>query len=59
LLGVVTFGTFAGSMLPFILRRVGLDPATASAPLVATLVDVAGVVIYFSMALLLLRGTML
>jgi magnesium transporter len=59
LIGVVMFGTLAGSMLPFALRRVGLDPATASAPLVATLVDVTGVVIYFSVALLLLRGTLL
>ncbi len=58
-LGVVTFGTFAGSMLPFVLRRLGLDPAAASAPFVATLVDVTGVVIYFSIAALLLRGTIL
>ena len=47
LLGVVLFGTLVGSMLPFILRRVGLDPASASAPLVATLVDVTGLLIYF------------
>ncbi|MBK7861476.1 MAG: magnesium transporter [Archangiaceae bacterium] len=59
LIGVVTFGALAGAMLPFILRRVGADPATASAPFVATLVDVTGLVIYFSMALLILRGTML
>lgn len=59
LVGVVTFGTCVGSMLPFILRRLGLDPATASAPFVATLVDVTGVVIYFSTALFLLRGTLL
>lgn len=59
LVGVVTFGTFAGSMLPFILRRLGLDPATASAPLVATMVDVTGVIIYFSLALLILRGSLL
>ncbi len=58
-LGVVTFGTFAGSMLPFVLRRVGLDPAAASAPFVATLVDVTGVVIYFTAAAMLLRGTIL
>ncbi len=58
-LGVVTFGTFAGSMLPFLLRRVGLDPAAASAPFVATLVDVTGVLIYFTTAAFLLRGTML
>ena len=59
LLGVVTFGSFAGSMLPFLLRRLGLDPASASAPFVATLVDVTGVVIYFTVALLMLRGTLL
>jgi len=59
LLGVVTFGTLAGSMLPFILRRLGFDPATASAPFVATLVDVTGLVIYFTVALLILRGTLL
>jgi magnesium transporter len=59
LLGVVTFGTIAGSMLPFILRRVGLDPASASAPFVATLVDVTGLIIYFSVAKIVLRGTLL
>ncbi len=59
LIGVVTFGTLVGAMLPFALKRVGLDPASASAPLVATLVDVTGLVIYFSLALLLLRGTYL
>lgn len=59
LVGVVLFGTVAGSMLPFILRRVGVDPASASAPFVATLVDVTGLVIYFSTASLILRGTML
>jgi magnesium transporter len=59
LLGVVLFGTTAGSMLPFLLRRLGLDPASASAPFVATLVDVTGLVIYFSMASLILRGTLL
>jgi magnesium transporter len=59
LVGVVTFGTFAGSMLPFILRRLGLDPATASAPFVATLVDVTGIVIYFSVASMLLGEIML
>ncbi|HRQ77259.1 MAG TPA: magnesium transporter [Gemmatimonadaceae bacterium] len=58
-LGVVLFGTLTGAMLPFVLRKVGFDPASASAPLVATLVDVTGVVLYFSMALLLLRGTLL
>jgi magnesium transporter len=50
LIGVVAFGTIAGSMLPFILRRLGLNPASASAPFVATLVDVTGLVIYFSIA---------
>lgn len=59
LVGVVTFGTITGSMLPFALRRAGFDPASASAPFVATLVDVTGLVIYFSVALTLLRGTLL
>jgi magnesium transporter len=59
LIGVVTFGTLAGSLLPFVLRKLGFDPASASAPFVATLVDVTGLVIYFSVALLLLRGTLL
>jgi magnesium transporter len=59
LIGVVTFGTLAGSALPFVLRRLGFDPASACAPFVATLVDVTGLVIYFSVASLLLRGTLL
>ena len=59
LVGVVLFGVLAGSLLPFALRRMNLDPASASAPFVATLVDVAGVVLYFSLAALLLRGTLL
>ncbi|MCG3135635.1 MAG: Magnesium transporter MgtE [Planctomycetes bacterium] len=59
LLGIVLWGTLAGSMLPFALRRAGLDPASASAPLVATLVDVTGVVIYFTAALTFLRGSLL
>jgi magnesium transporter len=59
LIGVVMFGTFAGSLLPFILRRLGADPASASAPFVATLVDVTGLVIYFSVASVVLRGTLL
>ena len=59
LLGVVTFGTLTGSMLPFILRRCGLDPASASAPFVATLVDVTGIIIYFSVAKMVLSGTLL
>jgi magnesium transporter len=59
LIGVVCFGTFAGAVLPFTLRRLGFDPASASAPFVATLVDVTGLVIYFSVAAVLLRGTLL
>jgi magnesium transporter len=59
LVGVVLFGSLAGSMLPFLLRRLGLDPASASAPFVATLVDVTGLVIYFSAAYIVLRGTLL
>ena len=59
LVGVVTWGTIGGAMLPFLLRRLGLDPATSSAPFVATLVDVTGLVIYFNVALLVLRGTLL
>ena len=59
LVGVVTFGSLAGSMLPFLLRRLGADPASASAPFVATLVDVTGIVIFFSVAALMLRGTLL
>src|SRR5207344_883003 len=55
LIGVVMFGTIAGSMLPFLLRRCGLDPASASAPFVATLVDVTGLVIYFTVASAILR----
>ncbi len=58
-LGIVLWGTLAGSMLPLLLRKLGLDPATASAPFVATLVDVTGLVIYFSFALLFLKGTLL
>jgi magnesium transporter len=59
LIGVVGFGTLTGSMLPFILRSLRFDPATASAPFVATLVDVTGLCIYFGVALLILRGTLL
>jgi magnesium transporter len=59
LVGVVTCGTLAGSVLPLLLRRLGFDPASASAPLVATLVDVSGIVIYFTLASLILRGTLL
>ena len=59
LIGIILWGTLAGSMLPFLLRRLGLDPATSSAPFVATLVDVSGLIIYFSVASLILRGTLL
>jgi len=59
LVGVVTFGTMAGSMLPFLLRRLGLDPASASAPFVATLVDVTGLVIYFAVGSFILSGALL
>jgi magnesium transporter len=59
LIGIVLWGTLAGSMLPFLLRRLGFDPATSSAPFVATLVDVTGLIIYFSVAVFILRGTLL
>jgi magnesium transporter len=59
LIGVVTWGTLAGSMLPLVLRKMGFDPASASAPFVATLVDVSGIVIYFTTASLILGGTLL
>ena len=59
LVGVVVWGTLTGSMLPFLLRRLGFDPATSSAPFVATLVDVTGLIIYFTIAIMLLRGTLL
>lgn len=59
LVGVVLWGSVAGSMLPFVLRRAGFDPASASAPLVATLVDVTGLVIYFTIASIVLRGVLL
>ena len=59
LVGVVLWGSLMGSMLPLLLKKAGFDPATSSAPFVATLVDVTGLVIYFSVALLLLRGTLL
>ena len=59
LVGVVMWGTLAGSMLPFLMVRLGADPATSSAPFVATLVDVTGLVIYFSVAALILSGTLL
>lgn len=59
LIGVVTWGSLAGSMLPFVLRSIGFDPATSSAPFVATLVDVTGLVIYFLVAKIILTGTLL
>ncbi len=59
LIGIVTFGSLTGSMLPFILKRLGFDPASASAPFVATLVDVTGISIYFSVAYLVLSGSLL
>ena len=59
LVGVVLWGTLTGSLLPFLMRRLGFDPAVSSAPFVATLVDVTGLVIYFSVALVVLRGTLL
>jgi magnesium transporter len=59
LIGVVLWGTFAGSMLPIVLKRLGMDPAVSSAPFVATLVDVTGIVIYFEVAARVLRGTLL
>ena len=59
LVGIVMFGTLTGSMLPLLLKRLGLDPAVSSAPFVATLVDVTGIVIYFSVASLILGGILL
>jgi magnesium transporter len=59
LVAIVLWGTLVGSMLPLILRRLGFDPATSSAPFVATLVDVTGLVIYFSVGLVVLKGTLL
>jgi magnesium transporter len=59
LVAIVLWGTLVGSMLPLILRKLGFDPATSSAPFVATLVDVTGLVIYFSVGLVVLRGTLL
>ena len=59
LIAIVLWGTLSGSMIPFVLRRFGFDPATSSAPFVATLVDVTGIVVYFSIAAFVLRGTLL
>ena len=59
LVAIVLWGTLIGSLLPLVMRRLGFDPATSSAPFVATLVDVTGLMIYFSVALVVLRGTLL
>jgi magnesium transporter len=59
LIGIVMWGSIMGAMLPFVLKKCGLDPATSSAPFVATLVDVTGLIIYFCTAMLILRGTLL
>ncbi|WP_437790128.1 magnesium transporter [Sorangium sp. So ce693] len=59
LVGIVAWGTLAGAMLPFVIRRLGFDPASASAPFVATLVDVSGLVIYFNVAQVILQGSLL
>lgn len=59
LLGVVLWGVITGSMLPFVLKRLNFDPASASAPFVATLVDVTGLIIYFTVAAMFLSGTLL
>jgi len=59
LVGIVMWGSLMGSMLPLVIKRVGFDPATSSAPFIATLVDVTGLMIYFTVALVILRGTML
>ncbi len=59
ILGVVTWGTIMGSMLPLVLKRFGADPATSSTPFIATLVDVTGLILYFSIAVILLKGTLL
>lgn len=59
LVGIVLWGSLSGSMLPFLLRKLKLDPATASAPFVATIVDVSGIIIYFTIATAMLKGIML
>jgi magnesium transporter len=59
LIGCVLWGSVMGAMLPFLLRRLGFDPASASAPFVATLVDVTGLIIYFTVASIILRGSLL
>jgi magnesium transporter len=59
LIGIVLWGTLSGSMIPIILKRFKVDPATSSAPFVATLVDVTGLIIYFTIAAIILKGTLL
>ncbi len=59
IIGIVLWGTLSGSMLPFILKRLGADPATSSTPLVTTIVDIVGLIIYFTVAIIILRGTLL
>jgi len=59
LIGIVMWGTLSGSMVPMVLKKCKIDPATSSAPFVATLVDVTGLVIYFSIAAIFLKGTLL
>ncbi len=59
LVGVVLWGSLSGSMLPLLLKKLGADPATSSAPFVATLVDVTGLIIYFSVAVMFLKGVLL
>jgi len=59
LIGIVMWGTLSGSMIPMVLKKIKIDPATSSAPLVATLVDVTGLIIYFSIAAIILKGTLL
>ncbi|MFO7546360.1 MAG: magnesium transporter, partial [Trueperaceae bacterium] len=59
LLGVVTWGSLTGSLMPIALKRIGADPAASSTPFVATVVDVTGILIFFGLALAILRGTLL
>ena len=59
IIGIVLWGTLSGSMLPFILKRLGADPATSSTPLVTTIVDIVGLIIYFTVAIIILSGTLL
>jgi len=59
LIGIIMWGTLSGSMIPIVLKKLKLDPATSSAPFVATLVDVTGLIIYFSIAAVILKGKLL